>query len=116
MVFVVLSAVLSVKRPLFISQLLSLAWGAIGGAFIGPFTWSLYSKKVSRASVWVSFIFGVGFVVLNLFTGIMSSTNCAGFVMIMSLVLVPIVSLFTPAPDKKYVDEIFTCVETPTEE
>lgn len=115
-VFVVLSAVLSVKRPLFISQLLSLAWGAIGGAFIGPFTWSLYSKKVSRASVWVSFIFGVGFVVLNLFTGIMSSTNCAGFVMIMSLVLVPIVSLFTPAPDKKYVDEIFTCVETPTEE
>ena len=110
-VFIVLSAVLSVRRPMFISQLLSLAWGAIGGAFIGPFTWSLYSKKTSRAAVWCSFIFGVGFTVLNLYANIMPSTNCSGFVMIMSLIIVPVVSMFTPAPDKAYVDEIFTCFD-----
>ncbi|MBQ5951006.1 MAG: sodium:solute symporter [Lachnospiraceae bacterium] len=111
-VFVVLSAALSVKRPMFISQLLSLAWGVIGGAFIGPFTWSLYFKKTSKAACWVCFIFGVGFVVLNnLVFNWMPSTNASGFVMIMSLIIAPIVSLIVPAKDTERVDELFTCIK-----
>ncbi len=114
-VFIILSAALSIKRPLFISQLFSLAWGAIGGAFIGPYTWSLYSKKISKAAVWASFIFGVGFVTVNLYAKIMPSTNASALVLIASLIMTPIISLFTPAPKKEYVDELFTCFESKEE-
>ena len=110
-VFIALSAILSVKRPMFISQLLSLSWGALGGAFIGPLFWSLYSKRTTVAGVWASYIFGVGFVTVNLYAEIMSSTNAAGFVMVMSLILVPLVSAITPAPKKDYVENIFTCLK-----
>ena len=111
-VFVILSGILSVKRPMFIAQLLSLAWGCIGGAFIGPFTWSLYMKKTSKLACWVSFIGGVGFVVLNnLVFNWMPSTNASGFVMIASLVVTPIISLIAPNKDEAYVNELFTCIK-----
>lgn len=111
-VFIILSAALSIKRPLFIAQLFSLAWGAIAGSFIGPYTWSLYSKKISKAAVWMSFIFGVGFVAVNLYAKFMSTTDASALVMIVSLIMTPIISLFTPAPKKEYVDELFTCFES----
>ena len=108
--FIALSAILSIRRPMFISQLLSISWGALGGAFIGPLFWSLYSKRTTVAGVWASYIFGIGFVAVNLYAEIMSSTNAAGFVMLMSLILVPVVSAITPKPKKEHVDELFSCL------
>jgi len=70
----------------------------LAGAFIGPFFWGLYSGKISKAAVWVSFIFAVGLTVSNMFFGFIDSPiNCGAIAMVASLVIVPLVSLFTPS-------------------
>ena len=82
----------------FIAQLMGISWGALAGAFLGPFLWGLYSGRISRAAVWASFIVGVGLTTSNMFLGFIDSpVNCGALAMLLSLVVVPVVSLFTPA-------------------
>ncbi|MGI6590549.1 MAG: sodium:solute symporter family protein [Eggerthellaceae bacterium] len=104
-VFVILSAAIALiqyhSSITFIAQLMGISWGALSGAFLGPFVWGLYSKRISKAAVWTSFILGVGLTTGNMIAGmvgtpwIASSINCGALAMILSLVVVPIVSLFT---------------------
>ncbi len=101
-VFVIVSAAIALwqyNSPVnFIAQLMGISWGALAGAFLGPFLWGLYSNKVSRAAVWTSFIVGVGLTTVNMFVGFIDSpVNCGALAMLLSLVLVPLVSWFTPA-------------------
>lgn len=110
--FIILSVVLALKPPTFIAQLMGISWGALAGAFLAPFMYGLYSKKITKASVWVSFIIGVGFTVVNMFLKLITSPINAGAVtMVVSLVIVPLVSLITPKMKEEYVDEIFTCYD-----
>lgn len=100
--FVVISAVIALVQynssVTFIAQLMSISWGALAGAFLGPFFWALYSKKISKAAVWTSFIIGVGLTTSNMIFGFISSPiNAGALAMILSLAVVPLVSLFTPA-------------------
>ena len=106
-VFIAVSAAISIVQVQgslpFIAQLMGISWGALAGAFLGPFLWGLYSGKVSKASVWVSFIVGVGLTTGNMISGfvgtpwIASPINAGALAMILSLVIVPVVSLFTPS-------------------
>ncbi|MBR2109123.1 MAG: sodium/solute symporter [Ruminococcus sp.] len=101
----------------FIAQLMGVSWGALAGAFLAPFLYGLYWKKTTKAACWVSFIFGAGIMILNLlfrdmFPEILQSPiNCGSIAMIAGLIIVPLVSLITPKPDKKLVDESFACYE-----
>ena len=101
----------------FIAQLMGVSWGALAGAFLAPFLYGLYWKKTTKLACWVSFIFGAGIMVLNLFFRDMfpeilqSPINCGSIAMIAGLIIVPLVSLITPKPDKKLVDESFACYE-----
>nr|MCR4657898.1 sodium:solute symporter [Lachnospiraceae bacterium] len=111
-VFIILSVVLAFNPPTFIAQLMGISWGALAGSFLAPFMYGLYSKKITKASVWVSYIAGVAITVANMiFKFIKSPINAGAFTMIAGLVLVPLVSLITPKPDRKFVDEIFTCYD-----
>ena len=65
--FIVLSVVLAINPPTFIAQLMGISWGALAGAFLAPFLYGLYGKWVTKASVWASFIVGVGITVSNMF-------------------------------------------------
>ena len=106
-VFIALSAgiaIIQVQGSLpFIAQLMGISWGALAGAFLGPFLWGLYSGKISKAAVWVSFIVGVGLTTGNMISGfvgtpwIASPINAGALAMILSIVIVPVVSLFTPS-------------------
>lgn len=101
-VFVALSAGIALfqyNSPVnFIAQLMGISWGALAGAFLGPFLWGLYSNRVSREAVWASFILGVGLTTSNMFLGFINSpVNCGAIAMVLSLVVVPIVSLLTPS-------------------
>lgn len=125
-VFIAISAVIAVvqykSNVTFIAQLMGVSWGALAGAFLAPFLYSLYYKKVTAASCWVSFIFGSGFMVLNLFNtlGVLklpifnvcnnllaSPINCGAVTMIAGLIIVPIVSLVTKKPDTRFIEDIF---------
>lgn len=120
-VFILISVVIAIMQyksnVTFIAQLMGISWGALAGAFLAPFIYGLYNKKATAASVWVSFIFGAGIMVVNMLaksvlpTVLQSPINCGAFAMIAGMVIVPVVSLFTKAPDKKFVDEAFECYE-----
>jgi SSS family transporter len=104
-VFVVISAVIAIfqynSSVAFIAQMMAVSWGALAGSFLGPFIWGLYTKKVSKAAVAASFICGVGLTMGNMIAGmcgvtiIASPVNCGAIAMLISLVIVPVVSLFT---------------------
>lgn len=116
-VFIAISAFLAIiqykSSVTFIAQLMGISWGALAGAFLGPFVWSLYSKRTSAIACWCSFIFSVvvmiaDILVPSIFPALLRSPiNCGVFCMLVSLIIVPIISLFTPAPDKKQVDAAF---------
>lgn len=123
--FIAISAVIAIVQHTssvtFIAQLMGVSWGALAGAFLAPFLYSLYSKKITKASVWASFVCGVGLMTANLVctlagvpfinASLSSPINAGVLAMAVGLVVVPVVSLFTKKPDKKTVDEIFTCYE-----
>ncbi len=112
MVFIIISVVIAFDPPTFIAQLMGVSWGALAGAFLAPFLYGLYSKKITKAAVWASYIFGVGFTVVNIFHPIIASPiNAGAATMIGGLIIVPIVSLLTPKPDQTKVEEMFECYE-----
>lgn len=110
--FIILSVVIALNPPTFIAQLMGISWGALAGAFLAPFMYGLYSKKITKASVWASFIVGVGLTVSNMFFNFIASPiNAGAIAMVASLIVVPIVSLITPRMNKGTVDDIFSCYD-----
>lgn len=110
--FIVISVVIALDPPAFIAQLMGISWGALAGAFLAPFLYGLYWKGVTKASVWASFICGIGITVSNMFFGYIDSPiNAGAIAMVAGLVVVPIVSLLTPKMKKEEVDGIFECLE-----
>ena len=108
--FVGLSVVIAWNKTTFIAQLMGISWGALAGAFLAPFPYGLYWKKVTKLSVWVSFVCGVGLTVSNMIFNFLPSPIVAGAAaMILGLVIVPIVSLITPKLKAERVEEIFSC-------
>ena len=123
-VFIAVSAVLALiqykSSVTFIAQLMGVSWGALAGSFLAPFLYSLYSKKVTKASCWVCFLFSSVLMVANIFFGshfppiMRSPINCGAIAMLVGLVIVPVVSLFTSKPDQALVDNAFACYEKET--
>ena len=110
--FIILSVVLALNPPTFIAQLMGYSWGALAGSFLAPFLYGLYWKKTTKASVWVSFIAGVGITLANMmFHFIKSPINAGAFTMLIGLVIVPVVSLVTPKQDDARVSDIFSGYE-----
>lgn len=118
-VFVAISAYIALNKDKLsaIADMMGISWGALAGAFLAPFMYGLYWKKATKASVWASFIFGAGIMILNmLFRSafpiiLQSPINCGVIAMLGGLVLVPVVSLITKKPDSKFVEEAFCCYE-----
>ena len=110
-VFIVLSVVLAQVEGALISNLMAISWGALAGAFLAPFLYGLFWRKVTKSAVWVSFAVGIGLVVANLFLEIVPGTSAGAISMAVTLVLVPIVSLITPKLSKQHVDACFSCYE-----
>lgn len=118
--FIAVSAFIAINKDKlgYIADMMGISWGALAGAFLAPFLYGLYSKKVTKASVWVSFIFGSGIMILNMlfrtsFPAILQSPiNCGAVAMVGGLILVPVVSLITKKMNPDTVDTMFACYET----
>ncbi len=116
-VFIAVSAFIALNKDKlgYIADMMGISWGALAGAFLAPFLYGLYWKKTSKLSVWASFIFGAGIMVLNMlarpmFPAILQSPiNCGVIAMLGGLVIVPIVSWISPKPQKEKVEEMFEC-------
>ncbi len=126
--FIAVSAVIAIvqaKSPvLFISQMMGVSWGALAGAFLAPFMYGLYMKKVSKTAVWVNFVLGIGIsgasficnlsgvkfdnAVLEYFK---SPINAGMLAMLLGIVITPIITLIAPAKDMERVEKIFACYD-----
>ena len=111
--FIIVSSVIAVVQyktnVAFIAQMMGISWGALAGAFLAPYVYSLFSEKVSKGAVIVSFIFGTGIMVLQMalnFAGFAfenkilafifaSSINSGVVAMVSGLIFVPLVGLVT---------------------
>lgn len=131
-IFLVVSVIIASNPNASITTLMSYSWGALSGAFLGPFLFGLFLKKASKAACAVSFCTGIGISVAHMvlfsmnieaFSGIkqavidlncplnlLSPINAGAFAMILSLVIVPVVSSFTKAPEDKIVNNAFSCL------
>ena len=122
-VFITVSVVLAIvqykSNVTFIAQLMGVSWGALAGAFLAPFLYGLYWKKTTAAGCWASFLFSTVVMLANvvvkpMFPAILQSPiNAGAFCMIAGLIIVPVVSAFTKKPDRKHLDDVFSCYEAP---
>ena len=120
-VFIAISVVLAIiqyrSNVTFIAQLMGVSWGALAGAFLAPFLYGLYWKRTTKAACWVSFLFSTVVMLANIFVGkyfpsvLVSPINAGAFCMLAGLVIVPVVSLFTRAPEMEHIDTTFACYE-----
>lgn len=118
-VFIAISAYIALNKDKvgYIANMMGISWGALAGAFLAPFLYGLYWKKATRLSVWVSYIFGAGVMIVDMVypqilpTVMQHPVNCGAIVMLIGLVIVPVVSWITPKMKKEEVDEMFTCYE-----
>lgn len=135
LVFIVVSAGLAIfqvygpkELTKDIASLMGISWGAISGAFIGPFFYGLYWKKTTKAAAYASFISGILISIVSLslsLAGVKAqiSSTVSGYnilwfdfadsiymgvaAMVLSFIIVPIVSSFTKKPEN--VEDIFKC-------
>ena len=126
--FIIISALIAVIKDAnpgftFIAQMMGVSWGALAGAFLAPFLYGLYWKRTTKAAVAVCFVYGVVLMVFQMYVSLAGVTFENGFMsymfnnsirsgvlaMVGGLVIVPIVSLFTKAPDEKMVEAAFSC-------
>jgi SSS family solute:Na+ symporter len=110
--FITLSLMIALNPPTFIAQLMGISWGALAGAFLAPFLLGLYSRRVTRFSVWACFVWGVGLTVVNMLLGNpINPIDCGALAMLGGFAVVPLASLVSPKLSEAKVDEIFTCYE-----
>lgn len=92
--FVCVSVILAYIRPSTIVSILSISWGAMGAAFLGPFVWGILCKWITKAGAITSSVAGLGTCVALYATG--TPPPQAGTIgMLVSLCVSPLVSAFT---------------------
>lgn len=129
-VFIAISAVIAIVYDAyglsFIAQMMGVSWGALAGAFLAPYLFSLYWKRTSKASCWVCFAFGVAMSIAALVISLSASSLPASFTesfiyryffgssiyvgawtMIAGFVIVPVVSLFGKKKTDGKLDQLF---------
>ena len=124
--FIAVSALIAIKqaksRSLFIAQMMGVSWGALAGAFLAPFLYGLYSKRTTKVSAAVCFVWGVGLETVQLLVslGVLSvagspvlafvfnnSIYSGVIAMVGGLVLVPLVDLFSQKLRPVRVEDMF---------
>ncbi len=103
LVFVAISYLVATTNTAIVT-LMAFSWGAVSGAFIGPYIWGLYSKWITKAGSWAGMFCGLGTVVFGA-TGIALAKTMADatkwaprlavLAIAVSLVVTPVVSLLT---------------------
>ena len=124
--FIVVSAGIAIlvyiKPVAFITDLMGVSWGAMSGAFLGPFMLGLYWKRATKPAVWASFIFSVvvnaTFFVFKLTNNVsllpkllQASSNVGVLAMLMGILLMVVISLIAKKPDERKVEAMFSCYD-----
>ncbi len=117
LVFVAASYFFATQKISIIVNIMSFSWGIVAGCFIGPYVWGIFSKRITKAGAFAGMICGfltvlIPTVVISAASGFEAASALAPEMgvaaMAVSLIAVPVVSLFTKQFDKKHIDAVFT--------
>lgn len=125
LLFVALSYIFATQNITIIVNIMSFSWGIVSGCFIGPYVWGIYSKRTTKAGAWAGMICGfftvlIATVVLTAMNagdaGLYSAFQAASAMapemgvaaMVVSLIAVPVVSMFTKKFDEKHIAKVFS--------
>jgi Na+/proline symporter len=115
-VFVLVSFFFSTQNISFIVNLMSFSWGVVAGAFLGPYLWGLYSKKITKVGAWSGMVIGPVFILAMIvfytvtkgFSAAINQAALLGIIaMALSVVVTPLVSLFTKKFEQKHIETVF---------
>lgn len=116
LVFVALSYIFATMNISIIVNIMSFSWGVVSGCFIGAYIWGIYSKRTTKAGAWAGMICGILAVgiptlIISVTSGFPAAVSKAPEMgvaaMAVSIIAVPVVSLFTKQFDDKFKEEIF---------
>ena len=118
--FVACSFIFATQNIPIIVSLMSFSWGIVSGCFIGPYIWGLFSKRITKIGAYAGIVAGLLTVGgATLVISLTSSFSAAAAkspemgvaAMAISLIVVPLVSLFTKntKEEEARVDAIFSC-------
>jgi SSS family transporter len=123
--FIGVSVVIAITKPASIISLMSLSWGTLSGCFMAPYIYGLYSKRVGKACAYAGIGTGL-FTTLALYItslilkgagntvayGYLSPPAIGVYSMALSMIVVPLVSLFTHPPAGVDVEGLFKVMKT----
>ncbi|HEX2944563.1 MAG TPA: sodium:solute symporter family protein [Clostridia bacterium] len=107
--FVIFSFAVAVT-PNSILSLMSFSWGTVAGAFLAPFIYGLYWKGTTRIGAWSGFISGFTVSVAGAIIYKMDGSvapNIGAVAMVVSLIIVPVVSLLTKKMPAAHIEKVF---------
>lgn len=124
LLFVALSYIFATQNITIIVNIMSFSWGIVSGCFIGPYVWGIYSKKTTKAGAWAGMI--CGFLTVVITTIVLTISNAGAMdaysafkaasklapemgvaAMAVSLVVVPVVSMFTKKFSDEHINKVF---------
>lgn len=122
--FVALSYIFATTNITIIVNIMSFSWGIVSGCFIGPYIWGIYWKKTTKAGAFSGMI--AGFLTVVVSTVVLTAMNLGGgtayeafklasakapemgvCAMAVSMIIVPVVSLFTKKFDSEHLNKVF---------
>ncbi len=107
-VFIVCSYAISRFQIGFIVTLMSLSWGVLSGAFMAPYILGIFWRRVTKQGAYAGFFTGSGTAVILFFAlGPANSPLASSIAMLVPFIVVPVVSLFGPAPEESIVKRAF---------
>lgn len=112
-VFVALSLYVAFYRFDFIMNLMVMSWGALAGSFLAPFVYGLFWRRATKTAAITSFLVGLTLSLgLSFYLGKNGVPIAGAVAMLVPLIVMPIVSLLTPAPEADRVARAFGSAET----
>nr|MDD6336655.1 sodium:solute symporter family protein [bacterium] len=117
LLFILVSMGLALKQVAAMQTLMNFSWGVLAGTFLGPYLWGICWKRTTTQGAWAGFAGGLvtALVLMLVWKFNAARSPMVGCIsMVVSLVAVPVVSLFTK-PDAKLVEAAFGSDEGQTD-
>ncbi|MFP4660858.1 MAG: sodium:solute symporter family transporter [Halanaerobiales bacterium] len=113
--FVALSFIVSVTDTAIVT-LMSFSWGTVAGCFLAPFLFGLYWKGTTKAGAWAGLISGFTISIGGaIYYGMNAKVapQIGAVAMVISLVVVPLVSVVTAKLPDAHLEKVFPTIRNP---
>lgn len=115
-VFIGLSFLMAIWSIPTVNVLMALSWGLISGMFLGPYLFGLYWKGTTRMGVWAGFAVGFFTMLIGVMIelpkvggdfGKVFTPGIGSVAMVLSVIVVPVVSLLTKKLETVHLEKAF---------